>query len=217
MLKRTRKGALLLALALTLVTASRAASSAQEGQPTARPQPTPRAEVNIEVQVHLLVTSEGADGAPRVPQSLDAVVGQLRAALPSSDYRVAATFINRVRDGGTYEVKAVGGLPFGPPPAQLAPAPSFFQLAVSNVRLLDTAAAQPSIHVLHFWLGTKMPIQTATAAGDKPGGGSVIQYESAGLSTQLSVREGEPTLVGTLNAGRPGQLYAVVITARRAK
>lgn len=47
------------------------------------------------------------------------------------------------------------------------------------------------------------------------GGYPVLQYEDAGLSTQLSVREGEPTLVGTLNTSRPGQNFVIVITIRR--
>lgn len=211
--RRTRNGALLLALGFTLITAA----SAQESQPAARPQPTPRAEVNIEVQVHLLVTAEGAEGAPRVPQSLDAVVGQLKAALPSSDFRLAAAFVNRVRNGGSYDVKTVGGLPFGPPPAPNVPTPTFFQHTASNVRLLDDVGGQPWIHVQNFWLGTKIPIQMGAAAGDKSGGGSVIQYENTGLGAQFSAREGEPTLVGTLNTSRPGQLFAVVITVRRTK
>ena len=224
MRKPTRRGALVCALAILYTLAAGRAAAAQEGQPAARPQGSPRPEVNIEVQVHLLVTAEGAESAPRVPQSLDPIVRQLRDALPNSEYRLATTFVNRVRDGGVYDVKAVGGIPFGPPPPPGPPAPPFFLLSASSVRLVDTAAAQPSIHVLHFWVGTKLPVQTGTAGGGdrreggSPGGGTpVIQYESVGLGTQLSAREGEPTLVGTLHTARPGQLYVVVITARRTK
>jgi hypothetical protein len=214
MQKRTRRGALLCALALLFIAAGRGAASAQD-EPS-RPQGSPRPEVNHEVQVHLLITAEGAEGAPRVPQSLDAVVRQLKATLPPSDYRLAATFVNRVRDGGGYEVKGAGGIPFGPPPSPNTLTPSFFQLSVAGVRLLDAASAQPSINIQQLRLGMKVPVQTA-AAGDKTGGFPVIQYEDTGLSTQLSVREGEPTLVGTLNASRPGQVYIIVVTARRTK
>ena len=215
MQKRTRRGALLCALALLFIAAGRGAASAQESEPS-RAQGSPRPEVNHEVQVHLLITAEGAEGAPRVPPSLDAVVRQLKAALPASDYRLAATFVNRVRDGGGYEVKGAGGIPFSAPPSPNTLTPSFFQLSVSGVRLLDAASAQPSINVQQFRLGMKVPVQTG-ATGDKTGGYPVIQYEDTGLNTQLSVREGEPTLVGTLNATRPGQLYIIVITVRRTK
>jgi len=54
-------------------------------------------------------------------------------------------------------------------------------------------------------------------SGDKAAQGyPVIQYEDTGINTQMSVREGEPTLVGTLNTSRPGQLFALVITIKRA-
>ncbi len=218
MRNRTRKGALLLALALTFVAAGSAAASAQEGEPPPRPQTPSRQEVNHEVLVQLLVTAEGGEGSARVPQSLDGVLRQLKAALPPADYRLAATYVHRVRDGGVFEVRGPGGVPFAPPQAANTLTPSFFQLTVSGVKLLDAAAAQPSINIQQFRLGMKVPIQTgATAIGEKGGGYPVIQYEDTGLSTQLSVREGEPTLVGTLNGSRPGQLFVIILTARRTR
>jgi hypothetical protein len=219
MRKQTRKGALLLALALTFAAAGSAAAAAQEGEPAPRPQAPPRQEVNHEVLVQLLVTAEGGEGVARVPQSLDGVLRQLKAALPQSDYRLAATYVHRVRDGGMFEVRGPGGVPFAPPQAANTLTPSFFQLSVTGVKLLDAAAAQPSINIQQFRLGMKVPIQTGATAGvgDRGAGYPVIQYEDTGLSTQLSVREGEPTLVGTLNGSRPGQLFVIIITVRRTR
>ena len=107
-----------------------------------------------------------------------------------------------------------GGAGFGQsqPPGPFPP--TFIQLAVSAVKLIDPASAQPSINVQQFRLGFRLPVQTAavkTGEGSSP----VIQYEDMGLNTQLSVREGEPTLVGTLNSTRPGQVFAIVVTVRR--
>ena len=218
MRKRTRKGALLLALALAFVAAGGAAAEAQEDEPSPPPQAQSRQEVNHEVLVQLLVTAEGAEGGARVPQSLDGVLRQLKAALPQSDYRLAATYVHRVRDGGVFEVRGPGGVPFAPPQAANTLTPSFFQLTVAGVKLLDAAAAQPSININQFRLGMKVPIQTGAAPGGEKGAGyPVIQYEDTGLSTQLSVREGEPTLVGTLNGSRPGQLFVIIITVRRTR
>ena len=207
-------GALLAAFALALIVAGRGAARAQDGDDP-RPQGPSRAEVNHEVHLHLLVTAEGAEGASRAPQSLDGVVRQLKAALPPSDYRLAATFINRVRDGGMLDVKSAGGGPFGLPQALNTLTPSFFQLSLANVRLVEAGAGQPSININQFRLGMKVPIQTASVSGDKGSGYPVIQYEDTGITTQLSVREGEPTLVGTLNTSRPGQLFVIVVTVRR--
>jgi hypothetical protein len=216
---RTRGGALLIALAFALLLAGRGVASAQDDggggeSASARRQAAARAETNFEVQIHVLVTSEGAEGAAKAPRSLDGVVRQLKSLLPPAEYRLAATFVNRVRDDGGFEVKSAGASPFGAPePNPLTP--SIFQLSLA-VKSLDDASGGRYVRVQPFRLGLKIPIQTSSVFGDKPGQGyPVIQYEDTGLNTQMSVREGEPTLVGTLNTSRPGQLFVIVLTVRR--
>jgi len=213
MLNRRGRGVLLLALAFTLIASAGARAQDSDAPRQAAPA---RPEVNHEVHVHLLATADGAEGGTRVPQSLEPVVRQLKTALPPSDYRLAATYINRVRDNSGFEVKSAGAGPFAPAQASSQLTPSFVQLSLSGVKLIDPASAQPSINVNQFRLGMKVPVQTTSVRGEK-GEGSypVIQYEDVGLSTQLSVREGEPTLVGTLNSGRSGQLFVIVVTIRR--
>ena len=99
-----------LALALALAWCGTRVARAQGGaQPAGHDGP------DYEVQLYLLVTAGGAEGAAKVPQGLDGVVRQLKSTLPPADYRLAATFINRVRDGGKFEVKTVGGSPFATP------------------------------------------------------------------------------------------------------
>ena len=214
MLNRKGAGALLLALAFTLIAS--ASAHAQDSDAPRQGAPS-RPEVNHEVSIHLLVTAEAGEGGARVPQSLDGVVRQLKASLPPSDYRLAATFINRVRDGASFELKSAGGSALNQPQTPGPPLPTVFQITAGGVKLVDPASAQPSINVNQFRLYFRMPVQTAAVKTEK-GESSypVVQYEEMGLSTQLSVREGEPTLVGTLNTTRPGQLFAVVITVRRA-
>ena len=205
------------ALALVFVVAGGGAfaARAQDAGDAPRPQPAPRADLNHEVQMHVLVTAEGVEGAPRVPQSLDGIVRQLKSALPPSDYRLAATFINRVRDGGTLEFKSAGAA--AAEPGRPQPPPLFFQFVLAGIKLLEPASSgAPSVNVQQFRLGMRVPIQTASVAGEKGGSYPVIQYEDVGLTTQLSVREGEPTLVGMLNSSRPSQLFVVVITIKRA-
>jgi len=111
---RLLKGVFPPALAFALTLAWCGVAAAQDGSDPPRKE-GPRSEINYEVQLHLLVTAEGAEGAAKVPQGLDGVVRQLKASLPPADYRLAATFINRVRDGGRFEVKTVGGSPFAAP------------------------------------------------------------------------------------------------------
>ena len=213
---RTSRAPSLMPAALALVLVMAGAARAQESEAAPRPQPAPRADVNHEVQLHVLVTAEGAEGAPRVPQSLDAIVRQLKAGLPPSDYRLAATFINRVRDSGTIEVRSAGGPAPEPGRPQAMTPPLTFQIVLSGVRLSEPAAGPQSVGIHQFRLGMRAPVQTTNVTGEKGGSYPVAHYEELGVTTQLSVREGEPTLVGTLSAGRPNQLYAIVLTVRRA-
>lgn len=216
---RTRGGALNITLAFALLLACAVAASAQdEGASSAgrqqQQQSAARDETNFEVQTDVLVTAEGAVVATKVPQALDGVVRQLKSALPPADYRLAASFVNRVKDDGGFEVKSAGASPFVT--SQAGPlTPTIFQLSLA-VKSLGVESGGRYVRVLPFRLGLKIPIQTSTVAGGEKGQGyPVIQYEDTGLNTQMSVREGEPTLVGTLNTSRPGQLFVIVITVRR--
>lgn len=213
MLNRKGRGAFLLALAFTIIASANA--SAQDSDASRQGAPT-RPEVNHEVYVHLLVTADAAEGGVRVPQSLEGIVRQLKAALPPSEYRLAATFINRVRDNSGFEVKTASAGPLGPVPTPGPLTPAFITLNLGGVKLIDPASAQPTVNINQFRFGMKMPIQTSSVQRDKTEGSyPVIQYEDVGLYTQLSVREGEPILVGTLNSSRPGQLFIIVLTVRR--
>ena len=213
---RTRGGALAnaIAFALFLLAGGGVAASAQdEGASSGRQQAGARVETNFEVPTHVLVTAEGADAASKVPQTLDGVVRQLKVMLPPADYKLAATFVNRVKDDGGFEVKSAGASPFGT--AQTGPlTPTIFQLSLA-VKALEDASGTKYVRVQPFRLGLKIPIQTASVGGDKGQSYPVVQYEDTGINTQMSVREGEPTLVSTLNTSRPGQLFVIVITVRR--
>ena len=205
---RKRGGALLATLAFALLLAGAGAASAQEEGGDAARRPQARPEINFEVQLQLLVTAEGAETAlAKPPQTLDGVVRQLRGAMPAADYRVAATFFNRVRNGGTIESNSAGTSP--PPGAgQGVPLPTFYQYAIADVRVAE--GGDGFIQIRQFRFGARLPYQPTQAGG-------AINYQDTGLGTQTSVREGEPTLVGTLNTTRPGQIYALVLTVRRSK
>ncbi|HLM55067.1 MAG TPA: hypothetical protein VK422_03005 [Pyrinomonadaceae bacterium] len=202
------------ALALLIVSAACVGVAAQD-EGAGQQRPRPRNDTNHEVQLHLLVTSSDRQEGAGVPRSLDGVVRQLRASLPPSEYRLAATFINRVKDGGGLEVRSVGSAPFTQGAATPL-TPTFFQFSLGEVRHEEDAAGQGFVNIRNFRLGLKIPIQTAPAVGGAATGAPVIQYEDTGINTQLSVREGEPTLVGTLGTRVPNQLFVLVITVKRA-
>lgn len=209
-----RGGALIITLAFALLLAGVGTASAQDGGASSGGrQSAARDETNFEVQTHVLVTAAGSEEASKIPRALDGVVRQLKSMLPPSDYGLAATFVNRVKDDGGFDVRSAGASPFGS--SQTGPlTPNIFQLSLS-VKAFEDASGAKYVRVQPFRLGLKIPIQTASVSNDKGQGYPVIQYEDTGLNTQMSVREGVPTLVGTLNTSRPGQLFVIVLTVGR--
>jgi hypothetical protein len=220
---RQRRARLALALcALAFALAAPAAALAQEegqGRP-AGAAARPRDEVNHEIQLYLLSASNTAGARGRVPDSLGGVVRQLRAALPYEGYGVAATTFNRVRDGGTIEFRGVGGPPLAPPSPPGTSTPAFYNYSLNAVSLTEGAGGAPFIRLRSIRFGLRVPVQTGTTRleGSTSGPGyPVIQWEDTGLTTaELSVREGEPTVVGTISTARSEELFVLVINARRA-
>ncbi len=45
---------------------------------------------------------------------------------------------------------------------------------------------------------------------------TVVNYESTGLNTDISMREGEPVVVGTLHVGPSGDAIILVMSAKRS-
>src|SRR4030095_13001306 len=195
-------------LALVFVTAVASAS--------AQTPPTLDSEANLDTQLYLIVgTNQDVDDS-RMPNSLESVIKQLRAALPFKNYRLAATLVNRVKNDGRLDLRWIGG-PFATPSgAASSGTPSFSEFKVASVKLVRNADGQPVVQMLRFSFGARIPIQTGTqAAASGPGGFPVINYENTGINTDISLREGEPVVVGTLNAGPSGDAIILVVSAKR--
>ena len=127
----------------------------QSSSPTTTPSAA-RPGINYEVQLHLLLAANESSEKGSLSQSLDSIVRQLRASLLFSNYRLAATFLNRVKDGGTLEVKGIipsrAFTPGPPTPGQ----PIFYEFTLSAVRL-DTEAAEPLSRYQNSGSGCKFP------------------------------------------------------------
>jgi len=68
-----------------------------------------------------------------------------------------------------------------------------------------------------FNFGSRIPIQTgATIASTGNMSFPSINYEPTGLHTDISLREGEPVVVGTLNVGPSGDALVVVVSVKRS-
>lgn len=206
----------LLALCLLGATATVNFVSAQsQDAATTKAEDKQREQINHEVQLYLLVGTDTPGERSNVPPTLDGAVRQLKESLPFSSYKLATTFIARVRDGGSLELTGVGGFPVVPSSSNSS-TPTFIQLSISHILLARGAVDQPFIQVERFRFGLKVPVQTGSVRGENSTANApIIQYQDTGISTELSVREGVPTVVGTLAASQPHEAYILVLSVKR--
>jgi hypothetical protein len=172
-------------------------------------------ETNLDTQLYLIVGTNQEVADSKLPASLDPVLKQMRAALPYKNYRLAATLLNRVKNEGRLDLSWVGG-PLASPlgPSTAANTPSFSQFKVRQVKMARGSEGQSMVQMVGFNFGARIQIQASSVAAN----GQVIpsfNYENTGISTDISMREGEPVIVGTLNAGPSGDAIILVVSARR--
>jgi hypothetical protein len=171
-------------------------------------------EINLDTQLYLLVATNQEVADTKLPAALEPVVKQLRPSLPFKNYRLAATLINRVKNNGRLNLKWIGG-PLGVS-AEPSINPSFNEFKVTGVRLATDVAGQSVVRMEGFSFGARIPIQTGPIASTSPATAPAFNYESTGLSTDISMREGEPVVVGTLHVGPSGDAIILVMSAKRS-
>ena len=207
---------LFVALCVTAMSGVARAQSDSSGQ--AGSKDTRDDETNLDTQLYLIVATNQEVDDTKLPASLDGVIKQLRASLPFKNYRLAATLVNRVKNEGRLELRWIGG-PFVAPTSSAASGvtPSFSEFKVRAVKLARNSEGQQVVQMAGFSYGARIPIQTGTAIASNRPAAPIINYESTGLNTDISMREGEAVVVGTLNAGPSGDAIILVVSARRSQ
>lgn len=174
-------------------------------------------EINLDTQLFLIVGTNQDVSDSRLPATLDPVVRQLRAALPFKNYRLAATLLNRVKNEGRLDLSWIGGplaATAGPAPAQT---PSFSNFNVRVVRLAPASDEQQMVQMQGFNFGARIPIQVSGAIAANGVVSPNFNYERTGVATDISMREGDPVIVGTLNIGPSGDAIILVVSAKRTQ
>jgi hypothetical protein len=174
-------------------------------------------ETNLDTQLYLIVGTNEDVGDSKLPAALDTIVKQLRAALPFKHYRLAATLINRVKNEGRLDLSWIGGPMASATTASPAMTPSFSQFKVRHVKLFRNTEGQSMVQMLGFNFGARIPIQTSGAIAATGAVSPNFNYEHTGVATDISMREGEPVIVGTLNVGPSGDAIILVVSAKRTQ
>ena len=204
------RAVLLVALFILVGTAGVSAQSTTEQAPEVRA--AQEDETNLDTQLYLIVGTNQTVADEKLPALLDPVVKQLKATLPFKNYRLAATLINRVKNEGRLDLSWIGG-PMAAGGSTSVITPSFSQFKVRQVRLARNGAGEQMVQMTGFNFGARIPIQVGAVASS--GGVPATNYENTGLSTDISIREGEPVIVGTLNIGPSGDAIILVVSAKR--
>ncbi len=187
-----------------------ALASAQAGD---RPPAQTPIDLDLEIELHLLVASGTAADAGRLPASLEPVARQLRQVLPFSNYRLGATFLSRVKNGRPLSVKGIGRSLMVTPLLEGSVNPTFYEISAGTVTLKGEGSGRDIVQLTPFRFGLRIPLQMGQA---KTGESSSVIYEPVGITTDVTMRAGEPVVVGTLDAGRPNETLVLVLIARRA-
>jgi hypothetical protein len=198
-----------------MAVATLGATAFAQGADQAAQRDTKNDEINLDTQLYLLIaTNQEVDDA-KLPSNLEPVVKQLRGSLPFKNYRLAATLINRVKNEGRLNLQWVGG-PLLASAAASAQTPSFNEFKVNQVKLVTDANGREVVRMDGFRFGARIPIQTGTAIASNGPAAPILNYENTGLNTDISMHEGDPVIVGTLNLGPSGDAIILVMTARRS-
>jgi hypothetical protein len=174
-----------------------------------------REDIDLEVQLQILIGANGAASSTRLPSSLEGTLRQLRSTLPFESYRAGAAFLYRVRNGRSIDARGTGNV------MQVAQinnpyTPSFYRITLRPVELRQGAGGREMVNVNEFTFGLRVPLTTSYASA---GAGSpaqpVVQYEETGVTTGLTIAEGEPVAVGTIYFGSANEAIVVVLTVKR--
>lgn len=169
-------------------------------------------DVDLDIQLHILVASNApAEGAKLTP-AMEAIARELRPVLPFTNYRLGATFLSRVKNGKPLSVKGVGRTLLVTPALESSVNPTFYELSSGMVVLKADASGREVVQLSPFRFGLRIPLILG-GNDDKSGG---VVYEGVGITTDVTMREGEPVVVGTLDAGRPNETLVLVLVATRA-
>jgi len=170
---------------------------------------------NLDLELYLIAgTTQPREG--KLPASLDPVVRQLREMLPFRNYSLETTLVNRVRNGGNLSLSwFIGPLPNT---SSSNRPPIFDEFSIAQLKLLPDGNGGQKVQLLRFSFGSRIPIQTSTnIAASGTNSAPVFNYDYVGLKTDISVREGQPAVVGTLlNASASGEAIVLVVLVKRA-
>ncbi len=165
-------------------------------------------ETNYDAVLQIVAAADGGTTGQALPQNLQQIAKQLKGSFPAGEFKIVNTYVGRIANGGSFEYKSVSNV-FGQ--SQDSETPSFWDWSLS---LGKSGAGRSDIQLQGFRFGARIPVRTGSSSpADRPQ--TVVNYESIGLTTQrISLREGTPTLLGSLALPKTSGAVFLVLTLR---
>jgi hypothetical protein len=200
-----------------MVFAASAQTSADGGdanQNAAKSEPkrdTAEKRVGLDVSLHLLVAGNGTPQGGKVPSLLDSVAKEIRNTLNVNSVGLATTLLHRVETFSGLSVKGIGTSSLASPTSNPQTLPTFYDYNINQVLLRDETGTQNIFRINRFTFAMRFPIYLSPKAESSQS----VSYESIAISTSATLKENEPTILGTTNLGRPDETLIVVMTIKR--
>ncbi len=168
----------------------------------AQTSPQKASEPSYEIVLQTVVASNNSDGKSNLSQNLSNIVKKLKSDFPYTDFRLSQTFMQRIANNGSLELKSVAY-----ENNQSKTAPIFSVWSMQGLQNLADESAPETIQIRDFRFTQRVPVD---------GGNGAITYESVGLSNKFSLPKNTPTVVGSLTTNRPDELMFLILTVKSA-
>lgn len=169
-------------------------------------------EPSYEVLLQVLVASNQPNN-DKLPPSLSNVAKKLKSEYPFSNYKLAATFLERISVTGGVEHKGILN--------QLGQTQEndiyFTDWALGGLRTAVNSKGQKLVQFQNFRFGARVPIVVSSVKDAKGDNNRVINYEAIGINVnRFNLPENIPTIVGSLSTQKTDEFVFLVLTVKPA-
>ncbi|MCI0664829.1 MAG: hypothetical protein L0220_27515 [Acidobacteria bacterium] len=166
--------------------------------------------IPLEFQIHLISASmTGSEPKVQVSKNLEPVITQLKSSLKFTNYRYISSILSRANDGGKVDSSGITGslFPTLGGVSNNPDNPSFYVYSMDTIKLRQDSGGKETVQINQFRFGVTIPVRT----------GASVQYRDIGLTSPLTLREGEMAVVGTANIGGSDEAIIVVVSVYKIK
>jgi hypothetical protein len=168
-------------------------------------------EANLRVQLHLIAASQDSADKSQLPKELEPIANELQSTLHYNNYRLISTFINQIKVGGFLD--ATGYMnPISPITEDRPDLKASYRYVINGIKLNADSTGKEVLDIERI----NVSVQSPTYNVSKTGAPKVDRVDF-NISTQLSLREGEMTVIGTAGAGASNMAVIVVLSITKIK